>query len=118
MLLRRPSLRLWRAARDSGGLGASAGASSGPPPAADPAPMRAAMQALLADLRDLRADRLALVIGACGDVAGLWHLRAPLMQVLAEARGELHARRALQVVDALLLQAWPDAPVTRRRVPG
>lgn len=93
-----------------------------PPPAAvgacDPAPVRAAMRQLMAGATGIQADRLLLGIAVAQDLGGLWHLRGGLMQALAARVGEAQARRHIAELDAVFLQAWPQAPVSRNRLPG
>jgi hypothetical protein len=81
----------------------------------DPGPLRQAMQRTLLDLGGPRPRRLLIAIAGCNDVPGLWHLRGALMQAIAAARGEMQARKQVGELDALFVEAWPDAPVSRGR---
>lgn len=87
-----------------------------PVPARDPRgdaeAARQAMRTLVAHLAP-RPLRLVRALARASDAYALWHLRAPLMQALAAAHGEARARALVADVDALLLQAWPAAPVSR-----
>jgi hypothetical protein len=76
-------------------------------------PLRQAMRELAGELGPACTPRLAYAIGASRDVASLWHLRGPLMQALAAARGERAAREQIACLDALFLRAWPRAPLRR-----
>lgn len=105
-------LRLWQATRDSRGTGSGGTATAAK---ADPDAVRAAMRQLLAGLEGLRSARLALAVDSCRDIAGLWHLRGPLLEALSAAGGELQARQQLAELDTLFVAAWPQAPVSGRR---
>jgi len=76
-------------------------------------PVREAMLRLAATLRDSRATVLAEAIGGCRTLAELCELRSPLLQALSADRGELQALRQMMRIDAMVLAAWPDAPVSR-----
>ena len=76
-------------------------------------PVRLAMRALAGELPHGRHARLRYAIDMSRDVAGLWHLRAALMQALAASAGERAARARIARLDSLFLQGWPEAPVIR-----
>lgn len=75
--------------------------------------VRDAMREIVCGLTGPRAARLALAVGAGRDLGALWHLRVALMQAMACAYGEAAARQRIVALDAVFLQAWPDAPVIR-----
>ena len=104
------NLRLWQSALTSWGWQREPAVRPHP---GDPAPARQAMMGLLAGLPAARASRLAHAIAGSRDVAALWQMRGALMQAIAMERGETYARGQIAGVDALLLQAWPEAPVSR-----
>jgi hypothetical protein len=106
-------LRRWHATISSwAGLGtAPRDARQRLPAAAEP--LREAMRSLLRDSGVARTARLAYAIEASRDVASLWHLRSTLMQALAGSIGERAARDRITGLDAMFLQVWPKAPVTR-----
>lgn len=76
-------------------------------------PVRAAMRAVAGTTPGFAAARLGVLVGSCRDLRGLWHLRMPLAQALAEAGGEAHARLEMVRIDAAFRAVWPDAPVSR-----
>jgi hypothetical protein len=49
----------------------------------------------------VQPSRLSTRIRYCSDVTGLWHLRSELMQALAAAHGELHARSEIDHITEL-----------------
>jgi hypothetical protein len=103
-------LRLLEAALSSWGWYAPAAV---PPVTGALEPVRQAMHELAAATPGIAAVRVGRLIVRCNDLQGLWHLRAPLMQALSAAVGELEARRQMVGVDAVFRVAWPEAPVTR-----
>lgn len=76
------------------------------------------MLRLVSGVRGTRATVLAEAIGGSRSLAELCDLRRPLVQALAADRGELQALRQMMRVDAMLLEAWPEAPVSRPAVLG
>ena len=76
-------------------------------------PVHEAMLRLAATLRGSRATVLAEAIGGCRTLSELCELRRPLLQALTEDRGELHAVREIMRIDAMVLEVWPEAPVSR-----
>jgi Ni,Fe-hydrogenase III large subunit len=76
-------------------------------------PVREAMLRLAATLRGSRATVLAEAIGGCRTLAELCELRSPLLQAVSADRGELYALRQMMRIDAMVLAAWPHAPVSR-----
>ncbi len=103
-------LCVWQAALSSWGWHAGA-----PAPAidGDAGPVRQAMIALLAEVPAAQAVPLVRAFATAHDLVALWQLRGGLMHALALRAGEAAARERLQVVDRLLLEAWPQAPVSR-----
>jgi hypothetical protein len=81
-------------------------------------PVHEAMLRLAATLRGSRATVMAEAIGGCRTLAELCELRSPLLQALSADRGELHALRQMMRIDAMVLAAWPDAPVSRAAALG
>jgi hypothetical protein len=106
-------LRRWHATISSWtGMGMPARTSRGNLPAVAE-PLRQAMRELARGIGPSCSPRLAYAIDASRDVASLWHLRSPLMQALAAARGERTAREQIAALDVLFLRAWPRAPLRR-----
>lgn len=103
-------LRVWEAAISSWGWHAGAPA---PVIDGDAGPARQAMIALLADLPAAQAAPLARAMATAHDPVALWQLRGGLMHALALRSGEGAARARLEAIDRLLLDAWPQAPVSR-----
>jgi len=90
-----------------------------PSPAGDAEAVRGAMRSVLLEASSSRrAVRLACAIDRSPDLRALWYLRAPLMQAIAQERGERNARQAVAALDPLFRQAWPGAPVSRRSILG
>ena len=75
--------------------------------------VRLAMRELAQQVPGAGTARLMGAIERSEDLRALWFLRCPLMQALAEGRGEAHARGALIGLDLLFRRGWPDAPVSR-----
>jgi Ni,Fe-hydrogenase III large subunit len=80
--------------------------------------VRDAMLQLAGSLRGGRATVLVEAIGGVRTLGELCDLRRPLVQALTTDRGELQALRQIMRVDAMLLAAWPEAPVSRPAVLG
>ena len=75
--------------------------------------VRSEMLHLAGTLRGTRATVLSEAIGGSRTIEELCELRRPLQLALAGERGELKSLRAMMRIDAMVLQAWPDAPVSR-----
>ena len=75
--------------------------------------VRAEMLHLACTLRGSRVTVLSEAIGGCRTLEELCELRRPLQLALADDRGELKSLRVMMRIDAMVLEAWPDAPVWR-----
>jgi hypothetical protein len=63
--------------------------------------VRQAMLEAMAAAGLVQPSRLSTRIRYCSDVTALWHLRSELMQALAAAHGELHARNEIDHITEL-----------------
>jgi hypothetical protein len=75
--------------------------------------IRAEMLRVAATLRGSRATVVCEAIGGSRTLEELGGLRRSLQLALAEQRGELNSLRLMMRIDAMLLEVWPDAPVSR-----
>jgi hypothetical protein len=81
-------------------------------------PVHEAMMRLARTLRGTRATVMTEAIAGCRTLEELCEMRRPLLQALTTEHGELHALRRMMRVDAMVLAAWPDAPITRAAALG
>lgn len=109
MLFGRTALRLLEAALSTWGRGTGHVPSHA---GGDLERVRLVMRELLASLQP-RPMALVRAVSRCQDLGALWHLRGELMQALSAAGGEAWARKQMAAVDAVFLEVWPAAPVSR-----
>ena len=75
--------------------------------------VRSEMLRLARALRGTRSTVLCEAIGGSRTLEDLCELRRPLQLALANQRGELQSLRQMMRIDLMILDAWPDAPVSR-----